>query len=144
MTANHSTKVYRRYLQGRKDDEGAACPFCSIDKGHEQYVEETARFKVIRNRLPYSIWDGQGVLDHLMITPKKHTDSLKGMEAATATEYLDLASDYEHRGYNLYARSPGSNVKSVIHQHTHLIRLDGKDKRFVLVLRKPFYVRLSC
>lgn len=83
------------------------------------------------------------MIDHLMITPKIHTNSLKGMDADTALEYIDLIGDYESQGYNVYARAPDSSIKSVTHQHTHLLKLDGDNKRFVLVLRKPFYLRLS-
>ncbi len=143
MTASRSIKEENQYRQYRRTHAGEKCPFCSIDYGHVQYVEETNQFKVIRNRIPYSIWDGQGVLDHLMITPKVHTDNLKGMDADAALEYIDLLSGYESQGYNVYARTPGSSIKSVTHQHTHLLKLDGDNKRFVLVLRKPFYLRLS-
>lgn len=89
------------------------------------------------------MWDGQGVLDHLMIVPKAHTDKLGGLSEQAAIEYLQLIDRYETKGYNLYARAPGSTVKTVVHQHTHLILLDGQDRRFVLALRKPFYIRFS-
>lgn len=143
MTASRSIKEENQYRHYRRAHARDECPFCSIEQGHVQYVKETDRLKVIRNRIPYSIWDGQGVLDHLMITPKTHIDSLKGIDTDTALEYIDLLGDYESKGYNVYARTPGSSIKSVTHQHTHLLKLDGDNKRFVLVLRKPFYLRLS-
>lgn len=143
MTASRSIKEENQYRRFRRTHAGEKCPFCSIDQGHVQYVEETNHLNVIRNLMPYSIWDGQGVLDHLMITPKVHTDSLKGMDADTALEYTNLLGSYESQGYNIYARTRGSNIKSVTHQHTHLLKLDGDNKRFLLVLRKPFYLRLS-
>ncbi len=143
MTASRSIQEEHQYRHYRRTHAGEACPFCSIDYGHAQYVKESDQLKVIKNRIPYSIWDGQGVLDHLMITPKKHTDSLKDMDANAALEYVDLISEYESQGYNIYARTPGSSIKSVTHQHTHLIKLDGDNKRFVFVMRKPFYLRIS-
>lgn len=143
MTATRSTKEENSYVRYRKTSSGSACPFCEINHGHEQYVEETDSLKVIRNRTPYSIWDGQGVVEHLMIIPKAHTDSLKDLGDDVAVEYMNLLSSYESRGYNVYARAPVSSVKSIVHQHTHLIKLDGHNKRFVFMLRKPFYIRIS-
>lgn len=143
MTAPRSIREERMYRRYRRDHKGEECPFCGIAKGHEQYVEETRYFKVIRNRIPYSIWDGQGVLEHLMIAPKSHTDRLGSLHARAAVEYIGLIDKYESAGYNVYARAPTSSVKSIVHQHTHLIKLDGKDKRFVLIVHRPLYVRLS-
>lgn len=143
MTATRSTKEEHQYSRHRKSHHDSKCPFCQIEEGHKQYVEETDNLKVIHNRTPYSIWDGQGVVDHLMIVPKMHTDSLKDLGDDAAVEFMKLLSNYESRGYNVYARAPTSSVKSVVHQHTHLIKLDGHNKRFVLMLRKPYYIRLS-
>lgn len=143
MTASRSTKEEHLYRQQRRDSVNEGCPFCKIAKGDVQYVEETEFLKVIRNRLPYSIWDGQGVLDHLMIVPKIHTDKLGSLHPKAAVEYINLVDKYESAGYNLYARAPASTTKSVAHQHTHLMQLDGKERRFIFLLRKPFYVRLS-
>jgi diadenosine tetraphosphate (Ap4A) HIT family hydrolase len=143
MTAPRSTKEARLYDRQRRESADEGCPFCAIHKGHPQYVEETQFLKVIRNRMPYSIWDGQGVLSHLMIIPKKHVDKLGSLDGKAAAEFIRLVDTYESAGYNIYARAPISSVKSVEHQHTHLIQLDGKDRRFIVVLRKPFYIRLS-
>ena len=142
MTATRSTKEQHIYQRQRREQANDSCPFCIILKGHPQYIEETRSLKVIRNRLPYSIWDGQGVLDHLMIVPKQHTDTLSSLSQAAATEYISLVGKYEAAGYNLYARAPSSTVKSVVHQHTHLLRLDGKQRCFIALLRKPYF-RLS-
>jgi diadenosine tetraphosphate (Ap4A) HIT family hydrolase len=73
-----------------------------------------------------------------MIVPKKHTDSLGTLKASDKVEYVDLLAKYEAKGYNVYARPPRSTSKSIAHQHTHLIQLDGKQRRFVLLLRKPY------
>lgn len=143
MTATRSTKEEHSYKLHRRRETGSRCVFCAISKNDKQYVEETTYFKVIRNLFPYSIWDGQGVHDHLMIIPKAHTDKLGNMNEKAAIEYLQIIDRYESEGYNLYARAPASTVKSVVHQHTHLILLDGKERRFVFLLRKPFYIRLS-
>lgn len=143
MTATRSTKEERLYRQHRKDYIDSECPFCLIKKLDAQYVEETKNLKVIRNHFPYSIWDGQGVVDHLMIVPKRHTDKLGSLSLEAAGEYISLVDKYELDGYNVYARAPGSNVKSIVHHHTHLIRLDGETRRFIFLLRKPFYFRFT-
>lgn len=131
------------YRKQRRNEVNDVCPFCAIDRGHVQYVEETKYLKVIRNRIPYSIWDSQGVIDHLMIIPKKHTDKLGDLHDKARVEYIGLIDKYESKGYNLYARAPASKTKSVTHHHTHLIQLDHKERRFIFLLRKPFYIRLS-
>jgi diadenosine tetraphosphate (Ap4A) HIT family hydrolase len=143
MTATRSTHEEYLYRKQRQNEANGTCPFCSIHKGHTQYVEETRYFKIIRNRTPYSIWDGQGVMDHLMIIPKKHTDKLGDLSSKARVEYVDLIDKYESKAYNLYARAPASKVKSVSHHHTHLIQLDNKERSFIFLVRKPFYIRLS-
>lgn len=133
-------KVYRKYL---KNKDSRHCPFCELDDSSDQCIKTTKSFKVLKNIFPYSIWDSQRVEDHLMVVPKKHTDSLKDFNAEEAKEFLELLSLYEERGYNIYARAPESTVKSIFHQHTHLIKTNPFFKRMVLSVQKPFYIRLS-
>ena len=141
MTATRSRqeeKNYKKYLQTA---DKKACVFCPIKKGDDNYIEETTNFKVIRNRFAYSLWDGQKVTDHLMITPKKHTDDLANMTPKEKSEYVDLVDKYERLGYNIYSRSTTNAIRSIAHQHTHLIKTEGGNKRFVFLLRKP-YIRI--
>jgi ATP adenylyltransferase len=141
MTATRSRKeekVYKKYL---KMTDHSICSFCPIKAGEDQFVEETKNFKIIKNIFAYSIWDGQKVVDHLMVTPKKHTDSLAAMAPAEKIEYVDIIEKYESQGYNIYSRAPASAIKSIPHQHTHLIKTEGDSKRFVFLLRKP-YIRI--
>ncbi|HWT40166.1 MAG TPA: hypothetical protein VN081_02745 [Dongiaceae bacterium] len=143
MTAPRSTKEERSYQKQRKQEVSDTCPFCTINAGHPQYVHETAHLKVIRNRTPYSLWDSQGVVEHLMIVPKQHTSKLGDLGEKAALEYIKLVDRYESAGYNLYARSVDSTNRSVAHQHTHLIKLDGKERTFLLMMKKPWYVRIT-
>ncbi|HEU4913785.1 MAG TPA: hypothetical protein VFT16_00050 [Candidatus Saccharimonadales bacterium] len=140
MTATRSRdeeKRYKSYLRTLPKD---ICVFCT---GHnEELIEKTASFKVIRNIFGYSIWDGQKVADHLMITPKKHTDTIATFTRTMFAEFHELLSKYEAEGYNIYARAPASAVKSIAHHHTHLIKTEGAPKRFVLLSRKP-YLRIT-
>ena len=142
MTATRSTAEERQYQKLRKQDSGADCPFCTIQHGHEQFVTETDHFRIIRNRTPYSLWDSHKVADHLMLVPKKHTDRLSELPKNAMAEDTEVLGKYEDQGYNIYARSPGSKIKSVIHQHTHLIKLNDHKINFLLMNRKP-YIRIA-
>jgi len=132
-TAKHE-KAYRKYNRG---SDQADCAFCSVDIGHTQFVDGTQHFKIIRNTFPYALWDSQGLTDHLMVVPRRHTDRLDNMTDAEKIEYVDILSQYEKRGYSFFARAPQSITKSITHQHTHVIKSDGRIKRFVLLLKKP-------
>ena len=143
MTAPRSTKEEKQYRTYRKNEGDAECPFCSIQKGHPQFVRQTAHLKIIRNRTPYSLWDGQAVTDHLMIVPKEHVNSLANLDDTAAIEFTRLLGEYEPHGYNIYARSVDSKNRSVVHQHTHLLKLDGKQKRFLLMIKLRHYLRMS-
>ncbi len=114
--------IYRKHLS-RKNTAPNECDFCKIDKTNEQFMRETSSFKVIKNIFPYEIWDHQIVLDHLMIVPKKHMDTLAHISNKAAGEYIGLVTAYEKRGYCIFARAAGSVMKSIPHQHTHLIKL---------------------
>lgn len=129
-------KLYKRYL---KTTDKSVCNFCAIQTGSDQLIEQTEYFKVLQNIFPYSIWDGLSVVDHLMITPIQHTDNLGGMQPDQKTEFVDLVARYEAHGYNIYARTPASKIKSVAHQHTHLIKTEGKPKRLIFLLLKPYF-----
>lgn len=139
MTATRSRKEEVGYKRSLRSTDKTECPFCK--ENDSSLIEDGKSFRVIRNIFPYSLWDGQDVEDHLMITPKKHTNSLAGLSSKEKAEYVDLISKYEALGYNLYARAPKSKIKSVVHQHTHLIKNIGETRRFVFLLRKP-YIRV--
>jgi len=141
MTATRSRSEEENYKYYLKSVKHIDCVFCDIKKGNKDTIEETASFKVIKNIFAYSLWDGQVVIDHMLITPNIHTDSLANMRRQDKVEYVDLVEKYEKLGYNIYARAPSSAMKSIVHQHTHLIKTGGGPRRFVLLLRKP-YIRI--
>lgn len=133
------TVRYRKHLRKNGPEH---CEFCLIDAGYSQFIAETKSFKIITNIFPYSHWDLQKVSEHLLIVPKKHTDTLSDLTAPEAIEYVDLLGSYERRGYNVYSRAPQSGIKTVIHQHTHLIKGEGRQQRLLVYLKRP-YLRLS-
>lgn len=132
-------KKYSNYLQSLEPE---ACAFCSIHESDERLVAATKYFKVIKNIFPYSLWDDQQVLDHLLVLPEQHTDSLADMSAEQKVDFVDLIERYEKAGYNIYARAPASQTKTVYHQHTHLIKTQGRTKHIILSVKKP-YMRLA-
>ncbi len=137
MTATRSRKEEKEYKEFRKTAP-KDCPFCNVSTDDEDFIEETEYFVVIKNKFPYSLWDYQGVSSHLMVVPKEHTDNLSKLPGEAAVEFVKIISKYEEKSYNIYARAPSSVIKSVVHQHTHLIKPTGRPKRFVFLLRKPF------
>jgi len=135
---NRTRKAEKEYKDHRKKSKNSTiCQFCEIHEGNPELIEMTKSLKVITNRFPYSQWDSQGVVDHLMIVPKKHLDSLNDLSLEEAHEYLQLVSVFEKRGYNIYARAPVSNRKTIVHQHTHLLKLDGISKKILVYMSKP-------
>lgn len=93
---------------------------------------------MVDNLFPYEIWDGHQVADHLMITPKRHVEGMAEFDAAERQEVIELLAKYEAQGYSIYARAPLNKQKTVPHQHTHLIKLHGRPKRFQVACKKPY------
>ena len=113
-------KAYDQYVKNLPAD--APCTFCALGNDDQYFISETEHFKIVRNRFPYTYWDYNIVQDHLMIVPKQHTDTLKDLSFLESKEYIEQISIYEYQGYNIYARTPGSNIKTIVHQHTHLMK----------------------
>lgn len=140
---SRSRKEEKKYVQYQKHEpKSTSCVFCDFDNTDDQFIKETKSFKIVKNRFGYSYWDNQGVLDHLMLIPKKHTDTFNDFTSLEAIEYVDLLGSYESQGYDIASRAPSSNRKTVAHQHTHLIKLDQKSKSLIIYLKKPL-VRLT-
>lgn len=114
-------EAYKAYLSTMS--QTSRCPFCEITIDHEQYINETDHFWIVKNKFPYQEWEGQSVISHLMIVPKAHLLSLKFLSESQSKEFILLMADYEHIGYNVYARTASSKTRSISHQHTHLIQL---------------------
>jgi diadenosine tetraphosphate (Ap4A) HIT family hydrolase len=141
MRSRKHKKSYKKYLRSLTPSDG--CIFCRLDIGDPQYISETTHFKIVRNRFPYDLWDARPVVDHLMLVPKQHTDTLKNLTPEESKEYIEQISEFENQGYNIYARTPGSTMKSVIHQHTHLIKIESKERRRIVITSKRPFVRIA-
>lgn len=129
-------KRYARYVATKKP----GCDFCALSTDAEQVRKSAAHFWLIDNIFPYDMWDGLDVLDHAMVVPKRHVDSIAHFSEEESKQYLGLLAEYESQGYSVYARSPHNISKSVAHQHTHLIKLGNTKKKAVFFIRKPHIV----
>lgn len=130
-----SRDTHKNYSNSPKQK---ACPFCEVKPTDERVLEADKNVKLIRNIYPYEWWDRCKVVDHLLITPNKHTDKLADLSEATIVEYMKIASKYEKQGYSLYARAPGNKRKTQLHQHMHLIKTDNKPRGIAFFLKKPY------
>ncbi len=132
-------KKYKAYLKTLPPN---ICVFCDIKNSDKSHIQSTKYCRVIENIFPYSLWEYVKVSEHLMITPLRHVSSLGDLNDKELLDYMKLLGAYEKRGYNLYARAPSSPTKSIPHQHFHLIKTTGKQRRITLHSKKPAY-RLS-
>lgn len=137
MRNRKQVKQYDRHLK-YVEPPSEGCVFCKLGPQDEQFVDQSAYFKVIRNIFPYTLWDAQRVTDHLLLVPVQHTDSLAHIQPEAAQDFLKTVSQYESQGYAVYARAPGSVTKSLSHQHTHLIKMENRKIRGLFFLHKPY------
>lgn len=131
-------KRYMAYIDAKSDTK---CDFCAFQSGQDQVIAEYNRFFVVKNLFSYDIWDGVDVIDHIMVVPKRHIDSVGHFKADESKEYMAILADYESQNYSFYARAPKNIAKSVVHQHTHLIKLGTKYQKALVYVRKPHIVR---
>lgn len=138
---SRSYKAEIHYRSKRKNTKKIpGCHFCNFDhdtKKHE-VVKVYDNFWLVKNIFPYDIWDDQGVEHHMLIVPKRHINSIGDMNEAEMLEYVEIVGLYDLEGYSVYARSSHNVVKSVVHQHTHLLKLDSKEISFMVYNKKPY------
>jgi ATP adenylyltransferase len=135
-----SRKVTLRYRKAPThklaNDDTAHCPFCSPTD--RRIYTETDSMRVIANNFPYEFWDNHPVVEHLLLTPKRHVLSLDELTLEEKAEAIHLMSKYEADGYSVYWRTQNNKTRTVPHQHTHLFKLQSKDTHFLMYLRKPY------
>lgn len=136
----HHYKYERHLAQRRQQNKHPIdnCMFCDSNEIDDQIIEQTKYFKIIRNKYPYNIWDQQRVTDHLMLVPHAHTDAIASLTQEARLEFIKQISQFEEKGYHVYARATKSAMKSIPHQHTHLIKCVGKPTKMAFYLLKPY------
>lgn len=130
-------KQYIKYRQSQPKQKDI-CVFCeSIEQQGGQILDDRKHCVIMENKFSYDIWDGCGVNEHIMIVPKSHVVSLGDLSPEEKIDYMNVLSEYESRGYSIYARAPENKTKTIAHQHTHLIKTDNKRKKWFFYIRKP-------
>lgn len=114
------------------------CNFCDLGEMTPQIVYESTHCFVIPNRVFYDIWELREVTDHLMVIPKEHAMSLQELMPEARLDIMNVLAKYEAEHYNIYARTPSSVSRSVVHQHTHLIKTKDDSARGALMMKKPY------
>jgi len=112
------------------------CPFCDVKP--KEILSKNKSAIVIRNIYGYQYWEHLVVTDHLMIVPIRHVESISKLSKSERSDLMELMSEYESKGYNLYAREKDNVIKSVDHQHTHLIKTKNTRAKFSLYIKHPY------
>ena len=115
-----------------------ACPFCDISA--LEIVENGKLVRVVHNIFPYEYWEFMDVTDHLLVVPIRHVSSLGHLTKDEKLEVMELLAKYEAQGYNIYARTADNTLKTIPHQHTHLIKTKDKKAKAVLYSQKPYFI----
>lgn len=134
-----TTKAYNPNKQRKLNASGSqACPFCELDE--RAVFSDTGTMRVMANKFPYEYWDNHGVIDHLLMVPKRHIESLDELNDAEKLDAISLMAKYEAAGYSVYWRAKSNGERTVPHQHTHLIKVNKVSPRLSIYSEKPYFV----
>ena len=132
-------KSLKQYKKTAKNSNG--CPFCEPNIKDRIIVSNGKAAMLTKNDFGYSIWEGREVVEHLLVVPHRHVANFKNLTTKEKPEIIELISEYEAKGYDVYARGAGSVQKTVpAHQHTHLIKTKGSPAKLLLFIKKPYYL----
>ena len=136
---HHYRKTLKTYAtHNAKDKVSSGCTFCREIADKSRVIYENDTMFIIPNRVSYDMFEGRRVLEHYMVIPKRHVETLADFTDQEKIDQMTIAGEYEEKGFNVYARGKGSVSRTVEHQHTHLIKLVDKRSRFVLYAQKPY------
>lgn len=134
---HHLRKTKLTYNKANAGDrKRPECTFCT-DETRARILDENKTMFVIANRVAYDFFEGLEVEEHLMVIPKRHIEDFKSLSAQEKTDFVDMISKYEAKGYGFYARGTHNANRSVRHQHTHLFKVKGYKARVLFYLKKP-------
>lgn len=138
MGLHHYKKSIQRWKKLNADDKVATgCTFCKEAIG-PNIIKQNETMFIIPNRVPYDMFEGLPVIEHLMVIPKRHLESLADFTQKELLDRMNIVGEYEKNGYSVYARGSDNVNRSVRHQHTHLFKLGYKKSRFILYAEKPY------
>jgi diadenosine tetraphosphate (Ap4A) HIT family hydrolase len=128
--------TYRKYLKNHVHAK-KICVFCEIEKNGDEVIKKYPFFMVITNAFPYTIWDSTMVAEHLMVVPRRHIESMSKFTKEEIAEYHKITSEYENNGWDIYTRGVSATMKSIPHQHTHLIKSTGQKIKGLVYVETP-------
>jgi diadenosine tetraphosphate (Ap4A) HIT family hydrolase len=138
MGLHHYRKTIKQYKKHNANDEiSTECTFCKELHGSKVTMQNETMF-IIPNRVAYDMFEGLPVIEHLMLMPKRHTESLADFTQQETRDYMNIIGEHEKNGYSVYSRGSDNINRSVRHQHTHLMKLGYKKSRFILFAAKPY------
>ena len=137
----HYRKTRQTYAKHNAGDKQlSVCTFCNELDKKTNIIEESKTMFIIPNRVSYDVFEGRKVTGHLLIIPKRHTEGFTDFTDEEALELVRMSAKYEADGYNVYARGMGNISRSVLHQHTHLIKTDTNRTKALFFIRKPYFM----
>lgn len=116
------------------------CPFCRKESGIDRAIYSDELFFIMPNRTKYDYFEGKKVIEHLMIIPRRHVEAFQEFTEQERLALINLIADYDKLGFNVYARGVGVAGRSVVHQHTHLIKSKNKLPKFFMFIEKPYFL----
>lgn len=124
--SNPDTSAYT--MKVRRGDNEANCPFCP--EADKTILDEDEYFLTIRATSPYAHFDAQEVVEHNLLIPRTHVESLRQLGKKALRRWLNItlafeANTPEGTGAVCYTRSPNNPSRSVRHLHTHLLTLSS-------------------
>ena len=135
---NHYRKKRKNYTTVIDADKKIFCSFCeSITP--DQFIRETEHCTLIKNRIPYDLWEHHEVVSHLLVVPKRHVHTLGEMNQEELLDMMAICAEYETKGYSIYARASDNPRRSAYHQHTHLIQIAPEVVKGGMYLKKPYF-----
>ena len=135
----YRTRRHNKQYEKQKKSTNV-CPFCDPSEIDYRLIEQTDHTYVIPNKHPYDVWEHHRVLDNLMVIPKRHVAHLGDLTDEELIDVMRVVARYEEAGYNIYARTSGSARRSQVHQHTNLIKINNREPKVSLVIRKPYFL----
>lgn len=140
----HYRKTLKEYARRNANDKQLpGCSYCNDHKNKTyRLVAEGKTMVLVHNRVMYDMFEGQRVTENLMVIPIRHVKSLADFTDEEKLEYMTILGKYEKQNYDIYARGVGSVTRSMVHQHTHLIKMENINKlpRVLFFIRKPYFL----
>lgn len=119
------------------------CSLCQAVEGW-QILEDAGTMRVIKNRVPYDIFDGLPTTGrHYMVVPKRHVCTIGELTDTEKLAMVNLLAKYEAKGFSIYSRSQNNVNRTQQHLHTHLIELSGQKFNFLIYTAKPYLLLAS-